>query len=97
MGRRGDRARSILVNNAAHSTHDGYEALDAATLDAHYAVNMPGAMLLSVEFARRYGAGQDRRIIFLTSGQSVGAMPDELAYAATKGATEAFVRRWHPQ
>src|SRR5947207_258458 len=31
---------SILVNNAAHSTYDGYEALDAATLDAHYTVNV---------------------------------------------------------
>ena len=28
----------VLVNNAAHSTHDGFELLDAATLDAHYAV-----------------------------------------------------------
>ena len=31
---------SILVNNAAYSTNDGYERLDAATIDAHYAVNM---------------------------------------------------------
>src|SRR5664279_2858474 len=30
----------VLVNNAAHSTHDGFEHLDAAGLDAHYAVNM---------------------------------------------------------
>lgn len=87
---------SILVNNAAHSTRDGYEALDAATLDAHYAVNMRGAMLLSAEFARRYEPGHDGRIIFLTSGQSVGPMPDELAYAATKAATEAFVRSLAP-
>lgn len=87
---------SILVNNAAHSTRDGYAALDAATLDAHYAVNMRGAMLLSAEFARRYEPGPDGRIIFLTSGQSVGPMPDELAYAATKAATEAFVRSLAP-
>jgi 3-oxoacyl-[acyl-carrier protein] reductase len=87
---------SVLVNNAAHSTRDGYEALDAATLDAHYAVNVRGALLLSLEFARRYDGGPDGRIVFLTSGQSVGAMPDELAYAATKGATEAFVRSLAP-
>lgn len=87
---------TILVNNAAHSERDGYETLDAAGIDAHYAVNMRGAMLLSVEFARRYAGGPDGRIIFLTSGQTLGGMPDELAYAATKGATEAFVRSLAP-
>lgn len=106
---------SILVNNAAHSTNDGYTALDAATIDAHYAVNMRTAMLLSVEFARRFAIGARTsggsreaspkgpastgrtgatatagRIINLTSGQSRGPMPNELAYIATKGAIEAF-------
>ena len=83
---------TILVNNAAHSTNDGYERLDAATLDAHYAVNLRATALLSVEFARRYPGGPGGRIINLSSGQSVGPMPTELAYAATKGAIEAFTR-----
>jgi len=78
---------SILVNNAAYSTRDGFEMLDAETLDAHYAVNLRATALLSVGFARRYPGG---RIINLTSGQSLGPMPGELAYAATKGAIEAF-------
>src|SRR6266566_1196887 len=81
---------SILVNNAAYSTRDGYEALDAETLDAHYAVNIRGAFLLTVEFARRFSGKSGGRIINLTSGQSVGPMPGELAYIATKGAVEAF-------
>jgi 3-oxoacyl-[acyl-carrier protein] reductase len=81
---------SILVNNAAHSTRDGYVALDAATLDAHYAVNMRGTFLLSVEFARRFTSKSGGRIINLTSGQSLTPMPGELAYVATKGAIEAF-------
>jgi 3-oxoacyl-[acyl-carrier protein] reductase len=80
---------SILVNNAAHSTRDGYENLDARALDAHYAVNLRAAALLGVGFARRY-AGDSGRIVNLTSGQSLGPMPGELAYAATKGAIEAF-------
>ena len=82
----------VLVNNAAYSTRDGYEALDAATLDAHYAVNLRATALLSVEFARRFGGGSGGRIVNLTSGQSLGPMPGELAYAATKGAIEAFTR-----
>jgi 3-oxoacyl-[acyl-carrier protein] reductase len=83
---------SILVNNAAYSKRDGYESLDAATLDAHYAVNLRATALLSVVFARRFDGGTGGRIINLTSGQSLGAMPGELAYAATKGAIEAFTQ-----
>jgi 3-oxoacyl-[acyl-carrier protein] reductase len=81
---------TVLVNNAAHSTSEGYETLDAATLDAHYAVNLRGTALLSAEFARRWPGGEGGRIINLTSGQSLGPMPTELAYIATKGAIEAF-------
>jgi 3-oxoacyl-[acyl-carrier protein] reductase len=80
---------SILVNNAAYSTRDGYEQLDARTLDAHYAVNMRGTFLLSVEFARRYPGTPGGRIINLVSGEG-HPMPGELAYAATKGAIAAF-------
>ena len=81
---------SILVNNAAYSTRDGYEVLDAQVLDAHYAVNVRGTLLLSVEFARRFKGISGGRIINLVSGQSLGPMPGELAYVATKGAIEAF-------
>ncbi|MDM5328866.1 SDR family oxidoreductase [Neobacillus sp. CF12] len=83
---------AILVNNAAHSSSDGYMDLDAKTLDDHYAVNMRATFLLSVEFARRFRQSQHAmgRIINLTSGQALGPMPGELAYAATKGAISAF-------
>jgi 3-oxoacyl-[acyl-carrier protein] reductase len=83
---------TILVNNAAHSTRDGYMNLDAKTLDDHYAVNMRATFLLSVEFARRFRQSPmpAGRIINLTSGQALGPMPGELAYAATKGAISAF-------
>ena len=81
---------SILVNNAAYSTRDGFEDLDAATLDAHYAVNLRATALLCVDFVRRYSGGPGGRIVNITSGQSLGPMVGELAYAATKGAVEAF-------
>jgi 3-oxoacyl-[acyl-carrier protein] reductase len=48
---------SILVNSAAYSTNDGYERLDAATIDAHYAVNRRATMLLAAEFVHRFGTG----------------------------------------
>ncbi|MCC5894096.1 MAG: SDR family oxidoreductase [Alkalibacterium sp.] len=82
----------ILVNNAAHSTRDGYMELNAKTLDDHYAVNMRATCLLSVEFARLFKQHKQSggRIINLTSGQAQGPMPGELAYGATKGAISAF-------
>ncbi|MGB0384876.1 MAG: SDR family oxidoreductase [Ardenticatenaceae bacterium] len=95
---------SVLVNNATYSMRDSIETLDAAGLDKHYAINLRAMALLCAEFVRRYknenkNQNQDQksmpkeaygRIINLTSGQSLGAMPDELAYVATKGAVEAF-------
>ncbi|HEX2912766.1 MAG TPA: SDR family oxidoreductase [Chloroflexia bacterium] len=81
---------AILVNNATYSVDADYQTLNAQLLDAHYAINMRGRMLLSVEFARRYKGGPEGRIINLTSGQALGPMPGELPYIATKGAVEAF-------
>ncbi len=81
---------SILVNTAAYSTRDGFETLDAEALDTHYAVNVRAMALLSVGFARRYPGGDGGRIVNFSSGQSLGPMPGELAYIATKGAIEAF-------
>jgi 3-oxoacyl-[acyl-carrier protein] reductase len=83
---------SILVNTAAYSTRDGFETLDADTIDAHYAVNVRAMALLCVGFARRYPGEPGGRIVNFSSGQSLGPMPGELAYVATKGAIEAFTR-----
>ena len=80
----------ILVNNAAHSDSSSVETLDAAGLDQHYAVNVRATALLCVEFARRHPPGRSGRIINLTSGQGFHPMPGELAYAASKGAIDAF-------
>jgi 3-oxoacyl-[acyl-carrier protein] reductase len=85
---------SILVNNATYSIRDGIENLTAEHLDKHYAVNIRAMALLCAEFVRRYkknlSGHKYGRIINLSSGQSVGPMPGELAYVATKGAVEAF-------
>ena len=81
---------SILVNTAAYSARESFEDLDAETLDVHYAVNVRAMALLSVGFARKYPGGPGGRIVNFSSGQSLGPMPGELAYVATKGAIEAF-------
>lgn len=82
---------SILVNNAAHDdTQLPFDQIDATILDTYYAVNMRGTILLSIEFARRFTQSSGGRIINLTSGQGIGAMPGKIPYIATKGAIEAF-------
>jgi 3-oxoacyl-[acyl-carrier protein] reductase len=88
---------AVLVNNAALSVNRGYAELDAATLDAHYAVNVRAPALLSCELARRHEPGAPGRIVCLTSGQSLGPMLGELPYATTKAALEMFVRQLAPE
>ncbi len=80
----------ILVNNAAYSTETSVEDLCAENLDRHYAVNLRAMILLSAEFVRAFPAKGVGRIINLTSGQGLGPLPNELAYAATKGGVDAF-------
>ncbi|WP_211748656.1 SDR family oxidoreductase [Paenibacillus sp. Marseille-Q4541] len=81
---------SILINNATYSVDVGYDTLTAEVLDKHYQVNIRGTMLLSAEFASRFSHSSGGRIINLTSGQSLGPMAGNIAYAATKGAIDAF-------
>lgn len=80
----------ILVNNAAHSTHDSWDTLTEASLDQHIAVNYRATAMLTVEFARRFERATGGRVINFSSGQHLGPMPNELAYAGSKGAIIAF-------
>ncbi len=81
---------SILVNNAAYSTNGDIDELTAKQLDDHYAVNVRGMALLTQAFALQWNRSSGGRVINMTSGQGLGPMPGELAYAASKGAVEAF-------
>jgi len=87
---------SILVNNAAWSTRDGWRDLTAADLDRHYNVNARATAMLSVEFCRRFQGERGGRVINFSSGQELGAMSDELAYAMSKAAIVTFTRSLAP-
>ena len=80
----------ILINNACFSLRDSIETLDADTLDRNYAINTRAPVLLSLEFVRRFGRNGAHRVISITSGQMVGPMRGELAYAVTKAGLDAF-------
>jgi 3-oxoacyl-[acyl-carrier protein] reductase len=87
---------AILVNNACYSANDGLEALDVEMLDRHYEINVRATTMLTAEFARRFQAGRGGRVISLTSGQSLGAMHSEIAYALTKGTVETLTTTLAP-
>jgi 3-oxoacyl-[acyl-carrier protein] reductase len=83
----------ILVCNHARSGGDGpLGILDAAMLDAHWAVNTRSAILLAQAFAAQHDGRPGGRIIFMTSGQDLGPMRGEVAYAASKGALASITR-----
>ncbi|EDL66136.1 SDR family oxidoreductase [Bacillus sp. SG-1] len=83
---------SILINNAAYSTETTIDSLTGLELDRHYTVNVRSACMLTIKFFEVCESSAGGRVIFLTSGQSLGPMPNELAYAVTKSSVEAFVK-----
>lgn len=77
----------VLVCNHASSGPDGaLGELDAEKIDAHYAVNTRSSILLAQAFAHQHDGAPGGRVVFMTSGQNLGPMPGEIAYAASKGA-----------
>ena len=82
----------ILVCNHARSGDSPLGALDAALLDAHWAVNTRSTILLTQAFAARHDGRPGGRVIFMTSGQDLGPMPGEVAYAASKGALASITK-----
>lgn len=78
---------SGLVCNHAQSGSDGPLAeMRADWLDSHWAVNTRATLLLAKYFAARHRDGDRASIVFMTSGQAQGPMPEEIAYSASKAA-----------
>jgi 3-oxoacyl-[acyl-carrier protein] reductase len=75
-----------LVCNHARSSEGGLGQLTAAELDACFAVNTRAVLLLAQAFAAQHDGRPGGRVVLFTSGQQLGPMPGELAYATSKGA-----------
>ncbi|MCH2234771.1 MAG: SDR family oxidoreductase [Crocinitomicaceae bacterium] len=80
----------VLVNNATYSTETTINNLTESELDKHYSINLKATTLLCLEFIKQFEFNKNGRIINLSSGQSLGQMPNEIAYAITKGAIETL-------
>ena len=76
----------VLVCNHARSSAGGLGELTAAELDASFAVNTRAVLLLVQAFAAQHDGRPGGRAVLFTSGQHLGPMPGELAYATSKGA-----------
>ncbi|MCC9684886.1 SDR family oxidoreductase [Streptomyces sp. MNU103] len=88
----------VLVANHALSGSDGdLDTIDAAMLDAHWAVDARSVLLLVQAHARHRAAlppdTPGGRVLMMTSGQDIaGGMPGEIAYALQKGALASITR-----
>jgi 3-oxoacyl-[acyl-carrier protein] reductase len=77
----------VLVCNHAHGGDTvALENLTSNALDQHWNVNARGTLLLTKAFAAQHDGRAGGRVVWLTSGQSLGPMSDNLAYAASKAA-----------
>ncbi|MGV9278852.1 SDR family oxidoreductase [Streptomyces griseosporeus] len=85
--RTGDTRLDILVNNAAvTSTGAAPEDLTPEEFDRYFAVNAKAPYFLVQRAIGQMPSGG--RIVNITSGVTRTAVPDQLAYAMTKGAIE---------
>jgi 3-oxoacyl-[acyl-carrier protein] reductase len=76
----------VLVCNHARSSAGGLGEVTAAELDASFAVNTRAVLLLVQAFVAQHDGRPGGRVVLFTSGQHLGPMSGELAYATSKAA-----------
>jgi 3-oxoacyl-[acyl-carrier protein] reductase len=77
----------VLVCNHAHGGDAvGLADLTLQALDRHWAVNTRATLLLTKAFAAQHDGRLGGRVIWMTSGQMLGPMSGNLAYAVSKAA-----------
>lgn len=82
-----------LVVNHAYSTQRPIGHWTAADISAHLTVNVQATMLMVQAFAAQLPEGRRGAITLFTSGQYLGPMVDEIAYAVSKDATIGLCRQ----
>lgn len=78
----------ILVANHARSGLGRLADLTVKEIDAFLHENVRATLLLVKEFAEQHDGRSGGRVVLLTSGQHLGGMPEEVAYAVSKGAVQ---------
>jgi 3-oxoacyl-[acyl-carrier protein] reductase len=80
------RVDGLVCNQALSGSDGALGELDAAMLDRHYAVNTRTSILLAQAFLGTHESGRPASVVLMTSGQGLGPMSGEVAYAASKAA-----------
>lgn len=80
---------SLLVNNASRFDRDDASSADAASLDAHHAVNARAPVLLALALARAGGEGS---IVNILDQRIRNPNVDQLSYTLSKTALAAATR-----
>lgn len=75
-----------LILNHAYSAHAPLGTWTAAHIDAHLTVNVRASMLMIQAFAAQINPQKGGVITLFTSGQYLGPMVSEIAYAVSKDA-----------
>lgn len=93
----GGRLDILVANHALNGSDGTLDTIDAAMLDAHWAVDTRSVLLLVQAYARLRAGLPPRtpggRVVMMTSGQDLaGGMPGEIAYALQKGALASVTR-----
>ena len=76
----------ILIVNHTRSGHKRLPELTAEHVDAFLHENVRAPLLLVKEFAAQHDGREGGRVVLMTSGQHLGPMSREIAYAVSKGA-----------
>ncbi len=76
----------IIIANHARSSTQAFADVTVEELDRCWAINARSCLLLTRLLAERREPGPGGRVIYFTSGQHLGPMPNEIAYAISKGA-----------
>ncbi|WFE93886.1 SDR family oxidoreductase [Micromonospora sp. WMMD987] len=93
--RRHGRLDAVVAAHA-HSHPTGLGELEVDQIDRHLLVNVRATLLLADAFSAAFTAGAGGRLVFFSSGQRLGPMPTELAYAASKAGVENLTAQLAP-
>ncbi|MCD4812879.1 SDR family oxidoreductase [bacterium] len=85
-----------LVLNHAYSVSSDLEEWTAENIDAHFSANVRATMLLIQSFAKQIDQERGGVITLFTSGQYLGPMVKEIAYATSKEAIRGLCKQVAP-
>jgi glucose 1-dehydrogenase len=82
----------VLVNNAGATREVPFESTSAEAFDALFALNVRGCFFCAQHAVQHMTAAGGGSIVNVSSIHGHGGLPGHAAYAATKGAIEAWTR-----